>query len=177
MTRRRRAAAPLRLWLRFAATIAAWVLIIVYVHRLAHMYQSEIVEVLKSSLLQILATTVLITSLIYLIALSLPFVPNPRPRTIGMVFLWATLLVAGHSLSHMGFHDAQVMLSTMQEAVDPLTLVLLAIAYAVALAMPNRYELTRPGTAELPRRDLELSIVSPEPGCVWNLGQSTFTVV
>ena len=136
MTRRRRAAAPLRLWLRFAATIAAWVLIIVYVHRLAHMYQSEIVEVLKSPLLQILATTVLITSLIYLIALSLPFAPNPRPRTIGMVFLWATLLVAGHSLSHMGFHDAQVMLSTMQEAVGPLTLVLLAIAYAVALAMP-----------------------------------------
>jgi len=136
MTRKRWAEATLRLWLRVAATIVAWVLIVAYVHRLAHMYQSEIVEVLRFPLLQILATTVLITVLVYLVALSLPFVPNPGPRTIGMVFLWATLLVAGHSLSHMGFHDAQAMLSKMQEAVGPLTLVLLTIAYAVALAIP-----------------------------------------
>ncbi len=136
MTSERRTAAALRLWLRVAATIVAWVLAIVYIHRLAHMYQSDIVEVLNFPLLQILATTVLITVLVYLVSLSLPFVPNPGPRTIGIVFLWAAFLVAGHSLSHMGFHDAQVMLNTMQDAAGALTLVLLAIAYAVALAIP-----------------------------------------
>lgn len=136
MTRTLRTASRLVLGLRTAATIAAWILVIVYVHRLGHLYQAEIVAVLNSPPLQILAATLLITGLVYFVALSLPFVPNPGLRTLGMVLLWAALLVAGHSLSHMGFHGAQAMLSTMREALGPLSLVLLALAYAVALAMP-----------------------------------------
>ncbi len=136
MTRKPGAAEHFLLWLRVAATLVAWVLIIVYVHRLGHMYEEEIVEILRSPLLRILATTALITSLVYLAALSLPFVPNPGPRTISMVFLWALLLVAGHGLSHMGFHDVQAMLTAMREAVGPLTLVLLALVYALSLALP-----------------------------------------
>lgn len=136
MTRRPPAAAHLLLWLRIAATLAAWVLIVVYVHRLGHVYQEEIAALLRSPLLRILATTALITSFVYLAALSLPFVPAPGPRTLGMVFVWALLLVAGHALSHMGFHDAQAMLTAMREAVGPFTLVLLAVAYAVSLALP-----------------------------------------
>lgn len=136
MTRTLRTALPLLLGLRIAMTLAAWVLVIVYVHRLGHLYQAEIVEILSSPPLQILATTLLITGLVYFVALSLPFVRNLGFRTLGMVLLWVTLLVAGHSLSHMGFHDAQAMLSTMREALGPLALVLLALAYAVALAIP-----------------------------------------
>lgn len=136
MTHQSLTASSVYLWLRIAATIAGWVLIVTFVHRLAHMYQPEVVGVLKSPLLQVLAAVMVITVLFYLVALSLPFVPNPGLRTMAMVFFWVMLLVAGHSLSHMGFHDAQVMLSTMREAVGPLTIVLLGIAYAVALAMP-----------------------------------------
>lgn len=136
MTRKRWAASRGLLWLRVAATIVAWVLLIVYVHRLAHMYQSDIVEVLKSPVLQIAATTLLLTGLVYFAVLSLPSVPNLGLHSIGMVFVWAALLVVGHSLSHMGFHDAQAMLSTMRDAVGAPALMLLALTYAVALAMP-----------------------------------------
>jgi hypothetical protein len=123
-------------WIRIAATIVAWSLFVVYVHRLAHTYQTDIVEVLNSPVLRLAATTVLLTGLVYFVVLSLPFVPNLGPRSVGMVFVWTTLLVVGHSLSHMGFHDAQAMLSAMRDAVGAVAIVSLALAYAVALAMP-----------------------------------------
>jgi uncharacterized membrane protein YdjX (TVP38/TMEM64 family) len=124
------------LWLRVAATIGAWILLVVYVHRVAHLYGPEIHEVLASPASQIAATTVLLTSLVYFVVLSLPFVPSLGLRSVGIVLVWAALLVAGHSLSHMGFHDAQAMLSTMRDAAGVLALVSLALAYGVALAMP-----------------------------------------
>ena len=136
VTRKVWAASRVLLWLRVAATIGAWILFVVYVHRLGHMYQPEIVEVLKSPVLQIAATTVLLAGLAYFVVLSLPFVPNLGPRSVGMVFVWAALLVVGHSLSHMGFHDAQDMLSTIRNSVGALALVSLVLAYALALAMP-----------------------------------------
>lgn len=136
MTHERQAVASSYLWLRVAATIAAWVLIISLVHRLAHIYQPEIVEILKHPVLQVLATAALLTALIWLVSLSLPLVSNPGPRTIGMVFLWLMLLVGGHSLAHMEFVDAQAMLSSMREAVGPLTIGLLALVYAIALGVP-----------------------------------------
>lgn len=131
-----RAASRVLLWVRVAATISAWTLVVVYGHRLAHGYQPHIVDVLRSPVLRIAATTVLLTGLVYLIVLSLPRVPSLGLRGIGMVLLWATLLVAGHSLSHMGFHEAQALLSAMREAFGPLALILLALAYAMTLAMP-----------------------------------------
>lgn len=124
------------IWFRVAVTVVAWVLIVVYVHRLAHTYQADIGEVLNSPALQITATTLLLAGLVCLVMLSLPFLPNPGLRRVGMVLFWAALLVVGHSLSHMGFHDAQAMLETMRDAVGALALVSLALAYALALAMP-----------------------------------------
>lgn len=124
------------IWLRVAATIVAWALIVVYVHRLAHTYQAEIAEVLNSPALQIAATTILFAALVCFVMLSLPFLPNPGLRGVGMVLFWAALLVVGHSLSHMGFHDAQAMLATMRDAVGAVVLVSLALAYALALAVP-----------------------------------------
>ena len=124
------------LWLRVAVTLVAWVLVVALVHRLGHAYQTEIVAMLPSPLLRVLATAALITGFVVLAALGLPFAPNPGPRALGMVFFWALLLVAGHALSHMGFHDAQTALSAMQDAVGPLALFLLALAYALSLALP-----------------------------------------
>jgi hypothetical protein len=136
MTHKNWAAPRALVWFRVAATIGAWILFVVYVHHLAHLYQPEMAEVLNSPALQMAAATLLITGLVYFVVLSLPFAPNLGLRSVGMVFVWAALLVVGHSLSHMGFHDAQVMLSTMRDAVGALALGSLALAYAVALAMP-----------------------------------------
>lgn len=136
MTAKHWATAQAILWLRVAATIGAWILLIVYLHRLAHTYGPEIQEVLTSPVLQIGATTVLLSGLVYFVVLSLPHVPNLGIRSFGMVLVWAALLVGGHSLSHMGFHDAQAMLSTVRDAVGVLALISLALAYGVALAMP-----------------------------------------
>jgi hypothetical protein len=123
-------------WVRIAATLLAWILLVVYVHRLTHAYQADIVEILKFPVLQIAATIILLTGLVHFIVLSLPSVPNLGLRSVGMVFVWAALLVVGHSLSHMGFHDAQAMLSEIRDAVGAVAIVSLALAYAVALALP-----------------------------------------
>jgi len=116
--------------------MVAWVLLVAYVHRLGHAYQTEIVEVLSSPYFRVLATTALLTGLVYFVALSLPFVPNPGFGSVAMVFVWVTLVVLGHSLSHMGFHDAQSMLFTMREALGSFAIVLLVLLYGVVLAMP-----------------------------------------
>lgn len=116
--------------------MVAWVVLVAYVHRLGHAYQTEIVEVLSSPYFRVLATTSLLTGLLYFVALSLPFVPNPGLRSVAMVFAWVTLIVLGHSLSHMGFHDAQSMLFTMREALGPVAIALLVLLYGVVLALP-----------------------------------------
>jgi uncharacterized membrane protein YdjX (TVP38/TMEM64 family) len=134
--RKRWAASRALLWVRVVATIMAWILIIVYSHRLAHAYQSDIARALESPFAQLGAAVLLLTALVYFVILSLPFVPNLGPRGVGVVFVWVALLVLGHSLSHQGFHDAQAMLSSMRDAVGFLGLVALATAYAVALAVP-----------------------------------------
>jgi len=123
-------------WLRVTATVLAWLLVVVFIHRLTHVYQYELVEMLNLPVLRVAVTTLLLTALVYFIALSLPWLPNPRAHSVCMVFVWVTLLVLGHSLSHMGFHDAQAMLLTMRDALGPITIVLLVILYGLVLAMP-----------------------------------------
>ena len=124
------------LWLRVAVTIVAWILLVVYGHHLAHLYPAEIAQFLATPGLQIATTVTLLTSLVYLVALTLPFVPRLGLRGMGMVLVWSTLLVVGHSLSHLGLHDATAMLAGVRESVGPLALMALALAYAVALALP-----------------------------------------
>jgi hypothetical protein len=136
VTHEQRTASRAFFWIKIAATVVAWILLVAYLHRLAHTYQSSIVEILNSPFLRIAATTVLLTGLVYFIALSLPSVPNLGLRGVGMVLVWVTLLVLGHALSHMGFHDAQFMLFTMREAFDVVASALLVLAYGVMLAVP-----------------------------------------
>lgn len=123
-------------WLRVMASVLAWLLVVVFIHRLAHAYQYELVEMLSLPVLRVIATTLLLTALIYFIALSLPWLPNPGVHGLGMTLVWVTLLVLGHSLSHMGFHDAQSMLLAMRDALGPITIALLVIIYGLVLAMP-----------------------------------------
>ncbi|MCL7944684.1 hypothetical protein [Marinobacter sp. ATCH36] len=123
-------------WLRLTATVLAWLLVVVFIHRLTHVYQHELVETLRLPMFRIAVTTLLLTALVYFIAVSLPWVPNPGFHSVCVVLAWVTLLVLGHSLSHMGFHDSQSMLSTMREAFGPAAIILLMIVYGLVLAMP-----------------------------------------
>jgi len=123
-------------WLRVMATVLAWLLLVVFIHRLAHAYQYGLVEMLSLPVLRVAATTLLLTALVYFIVLSLPWLPNLGVRSVCMVSVWVTLLVLGHSLSHMGFHDAQSMLLAMRGALGPVTIVLLVLLYGLVLAMP-----------------------------------------
>lgn len=136
MTNKRRAVPGGFVWFRVTATVVAWLLLVAFIHRLAHAYQSEIVEILNLPAFRIAATTLLVSALVYFIAISLPWVPNPGFRSVCMIFVWVALLVLGHSLSHMGFHDAQSMLFSMRESLGPASIVLLVIVYGVVLAMP-----------------------------------------
>ncbi len=123
-------------WLRVMATVLAWLLVVVFIHRLAHAYEYELVEMLSLPVLRVTATTLLLAALIYFIVLSLPWLPNPGVHSVCMALVWATLLVLGHSLSHMGFHDSQTMLLTMRDSLGPIAIGLLVIIYGLVLAMP-----------------------------------------
>ena len=136
MTGEQRPPPDWRPWLRAAAMLATWVLVATLGHRLGHQFQPEIVAVLRSPLLQIAAAALLVTGLVWLVALSLPFVPTPGLRATAMVLLWTALIIAGHSLSHMGLDDARKALSAMHDAVGPLALLTITLVYALALAMP-----------------------------------------
>ncbi len=116
--------------------IGACLVLIAVVHRLAHLYLPELTSVLHSPILQVAATSLLLTAFVYLAALSLPFLPRLGPRGLATVFVWMIFLVAGHAISHTGFHDAQDMLSAMRDMIGPLSLVLIVLAYALTLAIP-----------------------------------------
>ncbi|XKH01579.1 hypothetical protein LG325_02045 [Marinobacter nauticus] len=123
-------------WLRVIATVLTWLLMVVFIHRLAHAYQYELAEILSFPVLRVAATTLLLTALVYFIVLSLPWLRNPGIHSVCMIFVWVTLLVLGHSLSHMGFHDSQSMLLSMRDSLGPITIVLFVIVYGLVLAMP-----------------------------------------
>jgi hypothetical protein len=123
-------------WLRVIATVLTWLLVVVFIHRLAHAYQDELVEILSFPVLRVAATTILLTALFYFLALSLPWLRAPGIHSVCMIFVWVTLLVLGHSLSHMGFHDSQSMLLSMRDSLGPITIVLFVVVYGLVLAMP-----------------------------------------
>lgn len=123
-------------WLRVIATVLTWLLMVVFIHRLAHTYQYELVEILSFPVLRVAATALLLTALVYFIALSLPWLQTPGIHSVCIIFVWVTLLVLGHSLSHIGFHDSQSMLLSMRDSIGPITIVLFVVVYGLVLAMP-----------------------------------------
>lgn len=123
-------------WLRVIATVMTWLLAVVFIHGLAHAYQYELMEILSFPVLRVAATTLLLTALVYFIVLSLPWLRNPGIHSVCMIFVWVTLLVLGHFLSHIGFQDSQSMLLSMRDSLGPITIVLFVIVYGLVLAMP-----------------------------------------
>ncbi len=65
---------------RIVLTVIAWAALIIYAHYLGHIYLGEIREILESSVSQLGAQVVLLSTLVYLIMLSLPVLPTLRFR-------------------------------------------------------------------------------------------------
>ena len=72
------------LTLRTVLTVIAWAALIIYVHPLGHEYIDDIREILGSPVSQLAAQVVLLSTLVYLMMLSLPVLPNLRVR--GLLF-------------------------------------------------------------------------------------------
>ena len=72
------------LYLRIAATLVAWIVLIAYAHNLAHAYEAELVRLLASPFTKLAATSLFLTMLGYFLFLSLPIVPNLGPRAVAV---------------------------------------------------------------------------------------------
>jgi hypothetical protein len=121
---------------RIVLTIIAWVTLITYAHFLIHKYTGGIREILESPVSQLGAQIVFLSTLVYLIILSLPVLPNPRVRGLSILVFWAFLLVLGHQLSHQGFHQLQDVLTSSGYEIGAIALALSGIAYLLLLALP-----------------------------------------
>ena len=122
--------------LRVLLTVIAWVALITYAHHLTHKYIGGIREIFESPVSQLGAQVVLLSTLIYLIILSMPMLPNPRVRGLSILVLWAFLLVLGHQLSHQGFHELQDLLTSPGYEIGISALAMSGIAYVLLLAVP-----------------------------------------
>jgi hypothetical protein len=122
--------------LRILLTVIAWAVLITYAHHLVHIYIGGIKEIFESPVSQLGAQIVLLSTLIYLIILSLPMLPNPRVRGLSILVFWAFLLVLGHQLSHQGFHELQDVLTSPGYEIGISALAMSGIAYLLLLALP-----------------------------------------
>jgi hypothetical protein len=125
-----------RLALRVVLTVAAWVLLVVYVHKLGHQYLGDIKTTFNTPISRIILQILFIVSLVYLVILSLPGIPTPGLRGILSIGIWATLLAVGHQLSHAGFHEVQTILSPESLGLDILSIAFAAFIYMIVLALP-----------------------------------------
>jgi hypothetical protein len=122
--------------LRMVLTVIAWAALITYAHHLGHKYIGGIKEIFESPVSQLGAQVVLLSTLVYLIILSLPVLPNPRVRGLSILVFWAFLLVLGHQLSHQGFHQLQDALTSSGYEIGFVALAISGIAYLLLLALP-----------------------------------------
>ncbi len=122
--------------LRILLTVIAWAALIIYAHHLGHKYIGEIREILGSPVSQLGAQVVLLSTLVYLIMLSLPFLPNLGVRGLSILVFWAFLLVLGHQLSHQGFHELQDVLTSSGYEIGIFALAISGVAYLLLLALP-----------------------------------------
>jgi uncharacterized membrane protein YdjX (TVP38/TMEM64 family) len=117
-------------------TVVAWLAFIVYAHHLSHAYLGEIKSALGSETTQVIAQVVVLSVLVYLIILSLPFLPNLGVRGVSVLAMWSTILVLGHQISHEGFHQLRDVLASASGEIGIYGLSLVAFVYVLMLALP-----------------------------------------
>ena len=122
--------------LRGLLIVIAWAAFIIYAHHLGHIYLGEIREILESPVSQLGTQVVLLSIVVYLIMLSLSFLPNLGVRGLSILVFWAFMLVLGHQLSHQGFHELQDILTSSGYEIGIFALAMSCIAYLLLLALP-----------------------------------------
>ena len=122
--------------LRIVITVAAWILLIVYIHKLGHQYLGDIKATFNTPVSRIFLQILFIVGLIYLVLLSLPGIPAPGLRGILTIGVWASLLAFGHQLSHAGFHELQTILSPESLGLGIFSIALAACIYMLVLSLP-----------------------------------------
>ena len=122
--------------LRIVLTVVAWIAFIVYAHHLSHVYLGGIKAALGSQTAQVIAQVMVLSALVYFIDLSLPFLPNLGVRGLSVLVMWSVILVAGHQISHEGFHQLQDLLASASREIGMYGLSLGAIVYVLVLAVP-----------------------------------------
>ncbi len=121
---------------RIVLTVVAWITFIVYAHHLSHLYLGEIKSALGSKTTQVIVQIVVLSALVYLIILSLPFLPNPGVRGLCVLAMWSIILILGHQLSHEGFHQLRGILAPANSEIGMVGLWLGAFVFALILALP-----------------------------------------
>ena len=121
---------------RILLTIIGWIVLITYSHRLSHKYVGGINAVFESHLSQMGAQIVVLTAITYLVILSFPALPKPKLGRLCLIVFWVSLLVLGHQLSHQSLHELQGVLTSTNNDLGFITLVLSGIAYLLILALP-----------------------------------------
>jgi hypothetical protein len=116
--------------------LLVWFIAITYLHHYVHGYINQITGVLNTPLLQLVGAILLASILLYLLILSLPVLPNLSVAGFLTLIVWVALIVSGHALTHLGLDRAENILDAMQASVGLTGLALLAVVYAVFLAMP-----------------------------------------
>jgi hypothetical protein len=93
--------------LRILLTVIAWAALITYAHHLGHKYIGEIREILGSAVSQLGAQVVLLGTLVYLIMLSLPVLPNPRDAVYPFSFFGRSCWFSDISYHIKGFTNCK----------------------------------------------------------------------
>jgi len=123
----------IRVAARVVAMCIASILLVAYLHRQLH--TNPAISAL-SPLAEATTSALLLTGLVWLILWSLPKRPLPTMRGAIVIFAWMLLLATGHVLSHHGMPGAQGFVMAVRDTLGTAGLVALAVAYALALALP-----------------------------------------
>lgn len=113
-----------------------WTVIVATLHHTLHAHTNLLLTILVHPLQKFLAATLGISTLIYLIAWSLPHIQRPTWKVAVSIAIWSTLIVAGHGVTHVGENNAETVLLELQQMMGLTGFVLLACIYALVLAMP-----------------------------------------
>ena len=127
-----------RWWMivRIALTVAAWIVVITYAHKLGHLYLDDLKAATSGPITNIVAQIVAICLLVCGIWISLPLLPKITKRKLIAVVFWSTLLAVGHHLSHFGFHEFRDFLGEPSSDLSMGMLIGSGCLYLLVLAIP-----------------------------------------
>lgn len=121
---------------RLIITIAIWLIVIIYAHKLGHLYLDDLKATINTPYLSVTAQIVFFTILISAIWVSLPFLPKLNLRIIAFIGFWISLFAIGHELSHTGLQHFKDYLGYPSRDIAMGMLLAAGLIYLLILAIP-----------------------------------------